>query len=67
MDTSKLKFPEKEYVCSAPNKEWYSQAIGSFMYAMPGTLSLLSQHLANPGPAHINAPKRVMRYLKGTD
>lgn len=23
-------------------------------------------HLANPGPAHINAPKRVMHYLKGT-
>lgn len=43
------------------------------MYAMLGTrvdtafsVSMLSRHLANPGPAHIKAAKRIMRYLKGT-
>ena len=43
------------------------------MYAMLGTrvdtafsVSILSRYLANPGPAHIKAAKRVMRYLKRT-
>ena len=73
MDTNKLELPEEGYTCSAPEKQWYARAIGSLMYAMLGTrvdtafsVSILSRYLANPGPAHIKAAKRVMRYLKGT-
>ena len=73
MDTSKLENPEEGYVCSAQGKEWYSRAIGSLMYAMLGTrvdtafsVSVLSRYLTNPGPTHIKAVKRMMRYLKGT-
>ena len=73
MDTNKLEPPKKRYTCSASEKKWYAPAIGSLMYAMLGTrvdtafsVSILSRYLANPGPAHIKAVKRVMRYLKGT-
>lgn len=70
MDTTKLENPEEGYVCSSEDKNW--RAIGSLMYAMLGTrvdiafsVSVLSRQLANPGPAHIKAVKRIMRYLKG--
>jgi hypothetical protein len=51
----------------------YKQAVGSLMYAMIGTRpdlaypqSVVSQFMANPGPMHWMAVKRIMRYLKGT-
>ena len=73
MDINKLELPEEGYTCSASEKQWYSRAIRSLMYAMLGTrvvtafsVSVLSWYLANPGPAHIKAAKRVMRYLRGT-
>lgn len=73
IDTNKLEPPEEVYTCSASKKKWYARAIGSLMYAMLGTrvdtafsVSILSRYLANPGPAHIKAAKRVMHYLKGT-
>jgi hypothetical protein len=51
----------------------YRSIIGSLMYLMVGTrpdigyaVSALSKHLSNPGFAHMNAAKRVVRYLLGT-
>ena len=51
----------------------YREAIGSLMYAAIGTrpditfaVTLLSQFLENPGRAHWEQAKRVIRYLKGT-
>lgn len=51
----------------------YARAIGCLMYAMLGTrpdiafpVSFLSRHLARPTPEHMDAVKRVFRYLKGT-
>ncbi|KAF6039298.1 hypothetical protein EB796_002391 [Bugula neritina] len=51
----------------------YRQVIGSLIYLMTATrpdlawiIGKLSQHLERPGPAHIAALKRLLRYLKGT-
>jgi hypothetical protein len=51
----------------------YQSMIGSLMYAMTQTrpdlafpVSFLSQFLHNPGPTHIKAARRILRYLKQT-
>ncbi|GBE86172.1 hypothetical protein SCP_0900490 [Sparassis crispa] len=51
----------------------YREAIGSLMYAALGTrpdiafaVTALSQFMQNPGRAHWEAAKRVLRYLKST-
>ena len=51
----------------------YREAVGSLMYAAIGTrpdityaVTALSQYLQNPGRAHWEQVKRVIRYLKGT-
>lgn len=51
----------------------YQRVVGSLMYAMVATrpdlgyaVGALSRHLANPGPEHWTAAKRVLRYLAGT-
>lgn len=51
----------------------YKAAVGSLMYAMVGTrmdlafaVSVVSQHMAKPGPMHWATIKRIMRYLKGS-
>ncbi|GBE85505.1 hypothetical protein SCP_0800220 [Sparassis crispa] len=51
----------------------YHEAIGSLMYAALGmrpdiafAVMALSQFMQNPGRAHWEAAKRVLRYLKGT-
>ena len=51
----------------------YREAIGSLMYASVATcpdisfaVSALSQFLDNPGRAHWEAVKRILRYLSGT-
>ena len=51
----------------------YREAVGSLMYAAMGTrpdvtyaMTALSQFMQNPGRAHWDALKRVLRYLKGT-
>jgi hypothetical protein len=51
----------------------YQQAVGSLMYAMlctrPGlaySISVLSQHMANPNMEHWMAVKQIFRYLQGT-
>ena len=51
----------------------YQQMIGSLMYLVTGTrpdlaytVTHLSQYNANPSVAHLQAAKRVLRYVKGT-
>ncbi|KAI0992157.1 hypothetical protein K3495_g16029, partial [Podosphaera aphanis] len=51
----------------------YQQIIGSIMYLVSGTrpdlaytITHLSQFNTNPSQLHLNAAKRVLRYLKGT-
>lgn len=73
MDTSQLEPAKEYYQSSYSNRTWYVKVIGSLMYAMLGTridipfsVSTLSRHLANPTPAHIQAAKRIFRYLRGT-
>jgi len=51
----------------------YREAVGSLMYAAIGTrpdityaVTALSQYLQNPGRAHWEQVKQVIRYLKGT-
>ena len=51
----------------------YCKAVGSLMYAAMGTrldvtyaVTALSQFMQNPGHAHWDALKHVLRYLKGT-
>ena len=51
----------------------YQNAVGSLVYAMIGTradiafaVGVVSQYMANPGPRHWVAVKRILRYLKGT-
>jgi transposase InsO family protein len=54
-------------------KHTYASVVGAIMYAMLGTrpdlafaIGLLTRFNSNPGPHHIGALKRVLRYLKGT-
>ena len=54
-------------------KAVYQNIIGSLMYAAITTrpdisfaVQTLSQFNTNPGPIHLTAAKRVLRYLKGT-
>jgi hypothetical protein len=51
----------------------YKSAVGSLMYAMTSTrpdisysVSAVSKYCSNYGPAHWQAVKRILRYLKGT-
>lgn len=51
----------------------YRQAIGSLMYLMQATrpdlafaVGVLARFSENPGPEHVRALKRIIRYLKGT-
>ena len=60
-------------VDEACTTEPYRSLVGSLMYLMTSTrldlavaVSTLGQFMANPGPTHWSAAKRVGRYLKGT-
>ena len=62
---------EHEHFLNSPFP--YRQAVGSLIYLMTGTrpdlswtVSKLSQYLAKPGPQHVSALKRLLRYIKGT-
>ncbi|KAF5378035.1 hypothetical protein D9757_011525 [Collybiopsis confluens] len=65
------RLPENE---SHPDiKAVYQNIIGSLMYAAITTrpdisfaVQALSQFNTNPGPIHLTAAKRILRYLKGT-
>jgi len=50
----------------------YQQMVGSLMYALAWThpeiafaVQQCSKYMANPGPSHVKAVKRVLAYLKG--
>ncbi|KAK2437339.1 hypothetical protein QL285_022245 [Trifolium repens] len=60
---------DKTYMEHVP----YASAVGSLMYAMVCTrpdisqaVSVVSRFIANPGKAHWEAVKGILRYLKGT-
>ena len=54
------------------DKTYYKQIVGSLMYltttrpAMMFVVSLISRYMENPIELHLQAAKRVLRYLKGT-
>ena len=54
------------------DKTYYKQIVGSLMYltttrpAMMFVVSLISRYMENPTELHLQAAKRVLRYLKGT-
>ena len=69
----KLAAMPNDYVINESDRTWYASCVGSLMYAIMGTrpdiafaVSCLSRYMARPGPDHITAAKRVLRYLKGT-
>jgi hypothetical protein len=69
----KLTESDEDTPVDQKRTHFYARLVGSLMYAMLGTrpdiayaVSLLSRYMANPGPAHITAAKRVLRYLRGT-
>lgn len=52
----------------------YRQAVGSLMFAsivsrpdISYSVGAVSRYLENPGSTHVNAVKRIIRYLKGTN
>jgi hypothetical protein len=51
---------------------FYKQVVGSLMYLtatrpdMMFAVSLISRYMANPTELHLQAAKRILRYLKGT-
>jgi hypothetical protein len=72
-----VKFSSRD--CSKEGEKYkmanvpFRSVIGSLMYLMVSTrpdlaapLSILSRFLANPGPIHWEATKKVLRYLRGT-
>lgn len=70
---AKLEPTPAEYHASDADRSWYARSIGLLMYLMMGTrpdiafaVSALSRYMANPTTAHINAARRVFRYLQGT-
>ena len=59
--------------CTPSEQTMFRQIIGSVMYVMLGSrpdlaagISLISQFASNPSRAHLQAAKRLLRYLKGT-
>jgi hypothetical protein len=73
LNMSKFQSVPNGYKASKTTKLWYAMAIGSFIYAMLGTrpdiacaVSLWSRYLGNPTNEHVQAVKRVTRYLRGT-
>lgn len=71
VDLFRIETPEHDQ--RAMSGKPYAHLIGSLMYAAIGTrpdiaftVSTLAHFMANPAPAHWEAAKRVLRYLKGT-
>ena len=69
MDQALESKEDKEFMSEVP----YANAVGSLMYAMVCTrpnlsysVSLVSRFLANPGKAHWQALKWILRYIKGS-
>ena len=60
-------------IASKTDVKLYQSMVGSVNYLMTQTrpdlgfaISFLSQFLQNPGPAHINAARRLLKYVKQT-
>eukprot|EP00961_Rhodomonas_salina_P037126 499042-Rhodomonas_salina.1 len=60
-------------VLGKANVKEYQQLVGSLNYLVAWTrgdlaftVSQLSRFMVNPGPSHVAAAKRVLRYAKGT-
>ncbi|KAG9767303.1 hypothetical protein KCU88_g7475, partial [Aureobasidium melanogenum] len=73
IETSLQAEESHEHSCPPSQRTEYQRMVGSLMYIMLGTrgdiayaVSVVSRHLANPGPQHIKLARRVLRYLKGT-
>jgi hypothetical protein len=69
----KTKLLKWEKEVAPADRHEYQRLVGSLMYLMLGTrpdiafaVGALSRHMANPGPQHWTAAKRVLRYLVGT-
>jgi ATP-binding cassette subfamily B (MDR/TAP) protein 1 len=70
---SKDQSPQTEEEIEFMDKIPYASAIGSLMYAMVCTrpdighaVGVVSRFMANPGKAHWEAVKWILRYLRGT-
>ena len=56
----------------AIDESYYKQIVGSLMYLtstrpdLVYSVSLISRYMANPTEIHLQAAKRILRYLKGT-
>ncbi|TPX52374.1 hypothetical protein PhCBS80983_g06488 [Powellomyces hirtus] len=75
MDQTKLEPYEVENTKTSPNPQEgeYREIVGSLMYLMicsypdiAVAVSMLSRFASNPSPQHLQAAKRVLRYLRGT-
>jgi len=69
----KLQKATDNDISDASLQTHFRQIIGSIMYLMIGTrpdlaatISIVSQYAAKPTQIHLNAAKRVLRYLKGS-
>jgi len=65
MDQAPESKEDKEFMYEVP----YVNALGSLMYAMVRhsySISLVSRFMANPGMAHWQALKWILRYIKGS-
>jgi len=67
MDQAPESKEDKEFMSKVP----YANAVGSLMYAMVCTrldlsysVSLVSRFMENPGKAHLQALKWILRYIK---
>lgn len=71
--TDHLSKSPPEYLSDPELKKAYQAAVGLLMYAMTETrpdlahaVSEVSQFAANPGAVHLEAVKRIFRYINGT-
>ncbi|TPX55755.1 DNA-directed DNA polymerase, partial [Powellomyces hirtus] len=67
------RFVENTKTSPNPQEGEYREIVGSLMYLMICTrpdiavaVSMLSRFASNPSPQHLQAAKRVLRYLRGT-
>jgi len=74
METSSRLVPaDPDYQADRAFRTKYQSAVGSLMYAMLGTrpdiayaVSVVSRFASNPNTTHMNAVKRILKYLKET-
>lgn len=69
---SAMDSPKTETKAASMEKVPYANCVGSLMYLMVCTrldlayiVSVVSRYLSNPGKAHLEGVKWILRYLKG--